>query len=364
MNHRHIIFVLDQLKGIGWNTIKKCVDYFDNLTDMLHVEERELQRIGLKSDQIVIIKDNLNEPFLQQKISEYNIHNIHVVTYFDEQYPSLLKEIDTPPWVLYCKGDLKYLKMNGLAVVGTRNCTTYGKVVAERLSSQIAAHGYAVVSGLAKGVDKIAHAAALKEGATIAVVATGLDMVYPSEHTLLAKEIANHGLILSEYPIGTKAHRGLFPKRNRIIAGLSLGTLVIEAAQKSGSLITADHAAEYSRDVFAVPGQIYAKQSQGTMELIKQGAKLVTGIEDILAEYENIPSKANTVPEKVQEKQRVLLNEDEQKISTLIGKNITSIDYIIEHTKMEFGHLHTILLSLLMKNKIKQLPGSMYILVD
>ncbi len=209
----------------------------------------------------------------------------HLLTLGDAYYPARLLEIDQPPPVLYAKGNLQMLKRPGLAIVGSRHATPQGEATAEQFAESLARSGFAVVSGLALGIDGAAHRGALKaDGATIAVVGTGLDIVYPAKHKALAHQIAQYGLLLSEYPLGTPSLTHHFPRRNRIISGLSEGCLVVEANIDSGSLITARHALEYGREVFAIPGSIHSPVAKGCHALIKQGAKLVETTEDMLTE--------------------------------------------------------------------------------
>ncbi|MBI4034881.1 MAG: DNA-protecting protein DprA [Candidatus Chisholmbacteria bacterium] len=207
----------------------------------------------------------------------------------DEGYPYLLGQISSPPKVLYVKGELKREDSYALAVVGTRRPTSYGKMVAVELVRGLVRYGLTIVSGLARGIDGVAHRAALGAGGrTIAVLAHGLDRVYPPEHQALAETIVKQGALVSEYQVGTGISQEQFPARNRIIAGLSLGVLVVEGASRSGTKITARWAAEYGREVFAVPGPVGGAMSQGPAELIQTGAKLVTRVEDIL---EELPKK-------------------------------------------------------------------------
>jgi DNA processing protein len=273
-----------------------------------------------------------------------------------------LKQTSQPPWVLYYKGNLQLLQRPSIAIVGTRVPTVYGKNTAEQFARTLARAGLCVVSGMARGIDSMAHKGALNEkGGTIAVLGCGVDIIYPLENNILYYEIARKGLILSEFPFGTEAQPGLFPLRNRIIAGLSVGTLVVEAALKSGSLITADQALDESRDVFAIPGPINSPKSQGTLTLIKAGAKLVVCAEDIIEDYRHlITPKSGTITPLNKEASYEELNEDEQKIYNLLSTEPTTFDALLEESQTNFGHLHTILLSLLMKKQINQLPGAAY----
>lgn len=216
-----------------------------------------------------------------------NKENINLISLLDKEYPSYLKEIYDPPIVLYTKGNFKLLAEPGMGIVGCREASEYGRKAALYFSFQLAKKDITIISGLARGIDSFAHIGALGAvGKTIAVVGNGLDIVYPKENRKLEREIVEKGgCIVSEYPLGTKPHKMNFPARNRIISGLSKGILVIEAKEKSGTLITVDFAIEQGRDVFVIPGNINSLNSKGTNELIKQGAKIVTCYEDILNEF-------------------------------------------------------------------------------
>jgi DNA processing protein len=251
--------------------------------------------------------------------------------------------------------------------------TVYGRKVGEKLAEQLSDAGLTIVSGLARGIDRVCHEAVLRaNGKTIAVFGTGVDMVYPPENTSLAEQIAETGLLLSEYPLGTRARQGLFPERNRIIAGLTLGTLVVEADIRSGSLITADAALEAGRDVFAVPGPITSPKSRGAHNLIRQGAKLVTCAADLLEEYhsdlqnaEQLPYNRGRSAENASSEEQGLfpaveLSTDEQRIIVLLEQEEQSLDQLIEQLGWDFGHLHSVLLSLIIKKQISQLPGTKY----
>ena len=231
--------------------------------------------------QTALTQENLIQPTLDWLIGEQN----HLITLADEIYPPRLLEISNPPTVLYAKGNLDCLNMPAVGIVGSRHATPQGEKNAESFAEDLCRHGVCVVSGMALGIDGAAHRGALKaNGATIAVVGTGLDIVYPAKHRDLAHQIAQNGLILSEFALGTPSMARNFPRRNRIISGLSLGCLVVEANLDSGSLITARLAAEQGRDVFAIPGSIHSPTAKGCHLLIKQGAKLVDCTQDILDE--------------------------------------------------------------------------------
>lgn len=229
------------------------------------------------------------DPHIAKTLDWLSQPDNHLITLADAYYPQRLLSIDQPPPVLYAKGNLQLLKRPGLAIVGSRHATPQGESTAEQFAESLCRAGFAVVSGLALGIDGAAHRGALKaDGATIAVVGTGLDIVYPARHKGLAHQIVQYGLLLSEYPLGTPSLTHNFPRRNRIISGLSEGCLVVEANIDSGSLITARQAIEQGREVFAIPGSIHSPVSKGCHALIKQGAKLVESTEDIVSELKHV----------------------------------------------------------------------------
>jgi len=232
---------------------------------------------------------NCHSEIIHEQIRQYHINDISVISIFDKEYPSILKEIYQPPWALFAKGDVSLLNKDPkLAVVGSRQATQYGKNAIRLIFPGLVEKGVIVVSGLAKGIDALAHENAMKNGGkTIAVIAGGLYHIYPKENMSLAVELMKSQLIISEYPPDTRPLRWHFPARNRIISGLSKGTFIIEAKRKSGSLITANYAVNEGREVFSLPGSIFNPFSIGTNELIQAGAKLVTNAADILEEIDN-----------------------------------------------------------------------------
>lgn len=235
------------------------------------------------------IKQAADNPDIARALDWLDQADNHLITLADSHYPRRLLEIDQPPPVLYAKGNLQILQRPGMAIVGSRHATPQGETTAEDFAESLCRAGFSVISGLALGIDGAAHRGALKaDGATIAVVGTGLDIVYPARHKALAHHIAQHGLLISEYPLGTPSITYNFPRRNRIISGLSEGCLVVEANIDSGSLITAKLATEQGREVFAIPGSIHSPVAKGCHALIKQGAKLVESTDDIVSELGNL----------------------------------------------------------------------------
>jgi len=300
-------------------------------------------------------KENIDIYKEWQKIEK---QKIDFIISSDDKYPNLLKEISYSPSSLYIKGKISE-ESPCIAIVGTRKISTYGKLVTEKLVQELTRYNFIIVSGLAYGVDTIAHKTALKnQGKTIAVLGSGLNNIYPYSNTRLSQEIAKHGAIITEYPLEATALRHYFPWRNRIISGLSLATLVIEAPEKSGALITAQFALEQNREVFAIPGSIFNKNSIGTNNLIKQGAKSVSQIEDILEEL-NIQY---TLPITKDSPVLKFDNEQEKKIYQLLSKeNSLAIDKIIEISNLSPKEALTILTTLELKEFIKNTDGGNYI---
>jgi len=282
----------------------------------------------------------------------------HLITLADKDYPQALLEISDPPPVIYAKGNLRWLNSPSIAVVGSRNSSPQGEKNAEDFSQALCLQGYTIVSGMALGIDGAAHRGALKaNGATVAVVGTGLDIVYPARHRDLAHQIVDRGVIISEFALGTPSRAQNFPRRNRIISGLGLGCLVVEANVQSGSLITARLAAEQGREVFAIPGSIHSPMSKGCHELIKQGAKLVDSIKDIIDELGSIPTNnyTETLPEN-----QVDSASQADLILTCVGYDPVSMESLVERSGLTSEHLSAMLLMLELDNKVSSLPGGRY----
>ncbi|NTV68590.1 MAG: DNA-protecting protein DprA [Azonexaceae bacterium] len=277
----------------------------------------------------------------------------HILTLADETYPKALLEIADPPSLLYVRGNSALLQKRGLAMVGSRNATPQGLQTAENFARTLAAKGLCIVSGLALGIDAAAHRGALSAGGdTIAVIGTGADRIYPARNKELALAIVEHGAVISEFPLGTPAIAANFPRRNRIISGLSRGVLVVEAAPESGSLITARLAGEQGREVFAIPGSIHSPVARGCHKLIKQGAKLVETANDVLEELGNFTS-----PEEPAESAPT---EDEHPVLAALGHDPCSLDDLLEHTGQSAEQLLPELLMLELSGKIAPLPGNRY----
>jgi len=281
------------IKGIGPISFKKILSHFDSLEKAWSANLNEFNQVGLNQSTLEQIKYQRPKINPDREMEKLIKEGIGLITINDKAYPELLKEIYVPPSLLYIRGNLKSSDRISLGVVGTRQLSTYGHRITPLITADLVRAGLTIISGLAKGIDTLAHKAALKaNGRTIAVLGSGLDKksIYPQVNQHLSEIISQKGALLSEFPIDTKPFAQNFPQRNRIVAGLSLGVLVIEAPKKSGALITARNALEQNRDVFAIPGSVFSHNSFGPNNLIKLGAKLVNQASDILDEL-NLPNK-------------------------------------------------------------------------
>lgn len=361
MDNRNCLIGLHELEGIGWKTIHQLLIRFPEPSVLIGLTAGEIASCGIRASIAELIATRLTPAFIEQKLHLYRSQAIRILTRFDEDYPPILQEIAQPPWVLYVKGDPSFLKGHLLGIVGTRTPTLYGKKIAEEWAASLSRAGFGIVSGLARGIDSKAHIGALQGKAkTVAVLGCAINVIYPRENALLYRKIEQEGVIISEYPIGTGMKPGMFPQRNRIIAGLSLGVTVVEAAEDSGSLITVEFALDASRDVFAVPGPINSRQSSGVHKLLKDGAKLVTCVEEIVEDYKHIIN-VDEINVALKQEPAFVLSEDEVEIVRKLSDAPISIDTLLEDSQFTFGHLHAVLLSLVLKKAIKQLPGSTYI---
>ena len=281
----------------------------------------------------------------------------------DDEYPRALGAIPSPPPFLLLRGELREEDAFALAIVGARHATPYGLAIAERLASELAARGVTIVSGFARGIDTAAHRGAIAAGGrTIAVLGAGVDVVYPPENRKFVRNVLERGALVSQFPMGTPALPGHFPVRNRTIAGLTLGTLVVEAGERSGALITAGHAGEAGREVFAVPGPVTSEMSRGTNRLIQDGAKLVQGWEDIVAELPEAWRRC-LKPAPVAAAPTPALEADEGQLLELVGNEPVHIDGLIGRSGVPSGKTAALLLALELKGRVRQLPGQRYMRV-
>jgi DNA processing protein len=364
---------LNMTPGIGPRKATQLLERFGSPENVFHARRSELESLRLKPETIEsILKREFHEK-AQDELEKVRRSGGDVLILDDGNYPYLLREIADPPITLYVKGDWQAcFDAPGVAVVGSRRASTYGENASEMLSRDLAAAGICVISGLARGIDAAAHRGAIRaKGKTVAVLGTGINQVYPKENARLVEEILDAGgAVVSQFPLETPPLKDNFPYRNRIISGLSLGVLIVEASERSGSLITARLAIEQNREVMAVPGNITSKNSFGTNYLIKSGAKLVQQWQDVVAE---LPTEiaARILPPKIDgesgaaERQEDLppagLSENERKVWRLLqpDKEI-HFDDILEKSRLSFGDLSGALVSLDLKDLIRVLPGNNY----
>jgi len=359
--------------GLGPTRIKKLVESFGSPDRVLQASLTELEATGMQAVSAQALATGKSLELAQLEIAKAADYGAKILCLEDAAYPHRLREIYDPPVVLSVRGDVELLSRPGIAMVGTRHPTPYGLGMAERLSKDLAVHGLVIISGMARGVDTASHRGVIEaKGKTVAVFGTGIDVVYPKENTRLADQIlALGGALISEFPIGTFAAPQNFPIRNRIISGMSCGVLVIEAAEYSGTRITARCALEQNRDVYAVPGNVTNRNSWGPNTLIKQGAKLVATWEDV---WEDLPNDvqdqlAATPPESSSQETASLFPDDavsphERKILRLLkADESTHIDQIVEMLESELSssEIFAALFELELDGKIRQLPGKNFV---
>ena len=357
--------LLLSIEGIGPGKLRNLLKQFRSLQSILSSDYNTL--ISVEG-----ISTNLAKRIIQSKVSKDDIRNkveeeagklsklgVRIITVWDSTYPPILKKIYDPPLLLYIIGEFTEQDNYAISVVGTRGPTNYGTIQCEKIVEELARQNITIASGLARGIDSIAHKTALRNGGrTIAVIGSGLDIIYPPENKKLFNEITERGVIISEYPLGTKPDAQNFPKRNRIISGLSLGSLVVETALSGGAMQTAAFALDQNREVFAIPGNLGVRQSEGTNMLIQKGeAKLVRNAEDILVELE---LKLKPVIGKNIPKPTVELNLFEEKILNSLDGEPLQIDSISTLTQLSTSECLVHLLSLEFKGLVKQMPGKIF----
>lgn len=351
-------------REIGPIRFKKLINFFPSMEAAYTASEQELKEAGLDEKIVEHFSAKRLEINPDQEYEKLQQAGIKIITFRDENYPKLLKEIYAPPAVLYVRGDI-LREEYCIAIIGTRKYSLYGRQVALDITEALCKIGITVVSGLAKGIDTFAHQSCVRcNNRTIAVLGSGIDheSIYPCTNRELAKEVEKGGAVISEYPLGTLPLRQNFPARNRIISGLCQGVIVIEAPEESGALITAKYALEQNREVFAIPGPINSVNSQGTNKLIKQGAKLVTGINDIIEElnlgdYSSGKSvfEQNNVPTHPDSKEEAI-------ILNLLTSEPVHIDNLIRDSHLPTAEVNSTLTILELKGKIRDLGGMNYVL--
>lgn len=350
------------VEGVGYVSAKKLLAEFESPENLFKTSKSELGRIKKiferGSENIIEAISSFSDWILvEEEIQAILKHGFHVLTLGDTAYPESLFNIYNPPLILYVKGEILPQDSLSVAIVGTRIPDRYGRTVTQRLSGELAARGITIVSGMARGIDSIAQEEALKRGGrTIAVLGSGLDVIYPPENDKLYDQISQNGAVISEFPLGTGPLGQNFPQRNRVISGLSLGVIVVQASQKSGSLITASFALDQNKEVFAVPGEAGKKLSFGPNWLIKKGAKLVENAEDVIIELGIALGESTEV---TFDRQSVLdsLTKNEKTVYSVFKTEALHVDEIIKLTNMEPSNVLSVLLSLELNGFVVQLQG-------
>jgi DNA processing protein len=340
--------------------LSKVVRHFPCIREVFESPVKVLKALGLDEEGAKALTSNAILDRADIEIEKLRRKKYTILTLEDRRYPEYLKEIFDPPCVLYCAGKVDLLKRPAVSIVGARKPTPYGRAVAEKLSRDLASRGLVVVSGMARGIDSIAHWGALQRGETVAVLGSGLDRIYPKENTALFTKIMDNGAVISEYPLMSPPLGHHFPLRNRIISGLSLALVVVEAAAKSGSLITARLALEQNREVMAVPGNLTSDMSRGTNCLIKDGAKLVESWEDVVEELPS-PLKERLLATREEDESQPDMNDRETKIFTsLRADSQTHIDELVEMTDLSVSEVLSLLLRMELKGLVVQNSGKFF----
>ncbi|MBN2468907.1 MAG: DNA-processing protein DprA [Deltaproteobacteria bacterium] len=353
---------LSRISGVGNVIFKRLIDRFQSPRKVFQAGVEELKQVdGIRTTTVQAITRFRGDAGAEQESERIKNRGIAFLTLHDKRYPALLKTIYDPPPFLYVRGELRESDDQALAVIGSRSASAYGRETTRRITRTLAQQGFTVVSGLARGIDSTAHQGALEAGGrTIAVLGSGIDVIYPPENTALAEKIAGQGAVVTEFPLGTPPEATNFPGRNRIISGLSLGTVIVEASMRSGSLITARLALEQGREVFAIPGNINSPWSRGTNSLIKEGAQLVMNAEDIIAEI--LPQSAR--PHRSEEMEAAVfqkLSPEGKKILDLMEADPLHIDTLIQKSGLHSAQVSSILLDLELNGVIKQLSGKLFV---
>jgi len=359
------------VEGLGQTRLARLMETFGTAEEVLARSKAELRDAGIPEKVAAGIASCRRSKRAAEALKSLERTGARIVSIVDEDYPVLLKFSPQPPAVLFVRGLLYAEEKLVIAIVGTRRATGYGRAAAERLARELAARGVVVVSGAARGIDTLAHKGALGGGGrTIAVLGCGIDIAYPPENAELFDRIAAQGAVVSEFLPGVSPAPGLFPRRNRIIAWLSHGVVAVEAGAKSGALITARWAADAGREVFAVPGGIFTQQSRGTNRLLRDGAKLVSRVEDILEEFGSVyrsvsltDTQDTPLPAASPSRPEPVLTDEERRIYKLLGPEPLHVDNLVDKLKIPSDRLLPTLLTMELKGIVKQLPGMRFVRV-
>ena len=352
---------LTMVNGVGGVLAKNLFTKFQNAENIFKASKKELSRTeGIGYKHIEAIKSFNDWGEVDEELHKIEKKHVRLITLNDPEFPISLLQTYNPPPLLYIRGEILPEDKNSIAIVGSRLANKYGREVTQSLSGELASMGVTIVSGLARGIDSLAQSEALKRGGrTIGVLGCGLDIYYPPENDKLYTAVSENGAVLSEFPLGTPPTAQNFPRRNRIISGLSLGVVVVQASEKSGSLISASFALDQNREVFAVPGNVNSKLSKGTNWLIKKGAKLVETVDDIISEVDALRNLQNSdlFEEDRIQKISASLSKSQKEVFSVLTKEPLHIDEIIKLTGIESSSLLSTLLTLELNDYIIQLPG-------
>lgn len=352
---------LSLVPGVGPKLHQALLRHFGTAAAVLSASPGQLQSVpGIGSKLSRVIARSRSEIDVEAELARCQAHGVTILTPDQESYPNSLAQIHDPPGVLFVRGSIKPVDALAIAIVGSRHATAYGKLQAERIAGALVRAGFTIVSGLARGIDAAAHRGAMAAGGrTIAILGSGVLNIYPPEHVDLAEQIIGAGAVASEAPLGAPPLAGAFPQRNRIISGLALGTIVIEASSQSGALITARHAAEQGREVFAIPGPIDSGLSRGCHALIRDGARLIESAEDVLEELgpfaEPIPTGKGPPIEHPAE---LSLNEIERTILSAISNGASSIDEVVRASQLPVSQILATMSALEMRKLVRRLGGN------
>lgn len=362
MNTREAYIALNMMDSIGPVRVRAMASALGSVEAIFSAGRDELMRadgVGAEVAKGIVEQRPKIDPTRELKKAESL--GFQIITQADPEYPEPLKTLHGPPLALYVWGTMDTKDRHAVAIVGTRHASHYGLTVADRLGYQLARVGFTVVSGLARGIDTAGHKGALKGGGrTLAVIGSGLDSIYPPENAELAKQISEHGAVMSEYPLGRPPDRTTFPYRNRIVSGLSMGIVVVEAGLNSGALNTSDHALEQGRSVFAVPGRIDSPAAKGAHRLIKNGARLVDDVDDILQEFEFlIPPEKKKQAALLDARPEVQLSGDEQSVVRALWEGSLDVDSLTRKAALKMATMNSLLIGLEMKRVVRMLPGRM-----
>lgn len=353
MDIKTALLALNRIEGIGPKHIQLLQTNLDSLCSLFNYTSHQLENLGISSR----IANAISKFDLKQIEQDYawEAHpNHHIITWDDNNYPTMLREIPMPPPILYAKGDMSCLEQTGLAIVGSRKPSIHGEEYAWKFAYDLSGMGVTIISGLALGIDSQAHSGCLaNNGSTIAVMATGIDKIYPARHRVLAEKIEKKGLIISEFPLKTPPQARHFPQRNRIISGLSSSTLVVEAAIKSGSLITARYALEQNRDVLAIPGSLKNPMSKGCHYLLQQGAKLITTVQDVIEEL----NLSTTTSQENEKEPNFKLAKTQENLVKCLGFEVADVDSVCQRSGLTLDIVMSELVKLEIMGLIKSVPG-------